>query len=207
MMKLNKLCSLEKGLFIKYHNIGKEENKLKKLLNLFGAFFRIGAFTFGGGYAMLPMLQKEAVDKYKWATEEELLNYYAIGQCTPGIIAVNTATFIGYKQAGIIGGIVATAGVVAPSLLIIVTIAAFLQNFSHYAVVGHAFAGIRVAVAALVLKAIIKLWKTGKKDVYGIIIFAVSFIVSIVFNLSPVYIIIASIFVGVFVKKVEGKKK
>lgn len=205
-MKLNIIGSLEKGLFLKYHCNSKEENEMKKLLSLFGAFFRIGAFTFGGGYAMLPMLQKEAVDKYKWATEEELLNYYAVGQCTPGVIAVNTATFIGYKQAGIIGGIVATAGVVAPSLLIIITIAAFLQNFSHYAVVGHAFAGIRVAVAALVLNAIIKLWKTGIKDIVGIIIFGVSFIVSIVFNLSPVYIVIASLFVGIFVKRVEGKR-
>jgi len=179
---------------------------MRKILNLFWAFFRIGGLTFGGGYAMLPMLQKEVVDKNGWATEEELLNYYAVGQCTPGVIAVNTATFIGYKQAGLWGGIITTAGVVLPSLLIIITIAAFLQNFSDLEVVQHAFAGIRVAVAVLIVNAIIKLWKTGVKDIVGIIIFIVTFTVSVVFNLSPVFIIIASVLVGVFTKKMSKKK-
>lgn len=104
---------------------------MNQLLDLFLTFARIGGLTFGGGYAMLPILQREVVEKRHWATEEELMDYYAIGQCTPGIIAVNTATFVGQGLAGSIGGIVATLGVVFPSLIIITVIAAFIQNFAH----------------------------------------------------------------------------
>ena len=110
---------------------------MNKLLDLFLTFARIGGLTFGGGYAMLPMLQKEVVEKRGWASEEELMDYYAIGQCTPGIIAVNTATFVGQKTAGIAGGIIATLGVVFPSLIIITIIAAFIQNFSDLAIVQN----------------------------------------------------------------------
>ena len=113
---------------------------MKQLLDLFFTFARIGGLTFGGGYAMLPILQREVVEKRKWVTNEEIMDYYAIGQCTPGIIAVNTATFIGQKCAGNIGGIVATLGVVFPSLIIITLIAAFLQNFADLAIVKNAFA-------------------------------------------------------------------
>ena len=111
-------------------------------LDLFLTFAKIGVCTFGGGYAMLPILQREVVEKKGWATEEELTDYFAIGQCTPGIIAVNTATFIGQKYKGILGGVLATLGVVFPSLIIITLIAAFLQNFASYPVVAHALAGI-----------------------------------------------------------------
>ncbi|MBP3925823.1 MAG: chromate transporter, partial [Clostridium sp.] len=117
---------------------------MNKYLDLFLTFARIGGLTFGGGYAMLPMLQREVVEKRGWATEEELMDYYAIGQCTPGIIAVNTATFVGQSTAGTIGGIIATLGVVFPSLIIITLIAAFLQNFAQLPIVQNAFAGIRV---------------------------------------------------------------
>ena len=103
---------------------------MKELLSMFWVFARMGAVTFGGGYAMLPIIQREIVEKRKWATEEEVMDYYAIGQCTPGIIAVNTSTFIGYKRAGVLGGIFATLGFVAPSLVIITIIAACLQNFA-----------------------------------------------------------------------------
>ena len=174
---------------------------MTELADLFLTFCRIGGLTFGGGYAMLPMLQKEVVETKKWATEEELLDYYAIGQCTPGIIAVNTATFIGYKYKGIKGAIAATAGVIFPSLIIIMAIAAFISNFADLEIVQHAFAGIRVAVAVLVANAIIKLWKSGVKDYIGIIIFALTFIASAMFNLSPIYVVIASIFIGIFVKR------
>ena len=108
-------------------------------MNLFWSFCRIGGLTFGGGYAMLPMLQKEVVENHKWATEQELLDYYAVGQATPGIIAVNTATFVGYKQSGVIGAVFATAGVVFPSLVIIMTIAGLIDNFSSLDIVQHAF--------------------------------------------------------------------
>ena len=131
---------------------------MKVLIDLFVTFAKMGAVTFGGGYAMLPILQKTVVEDKKWATDEELLDYYAIGQCTPGIIAVNTATFIGYKTKGIIGGIVATLGLIFPSIVIIAIIAAFLKNFASLAVVQHAFSGIRVCVGVLVLNAVFKLW-------------------------------------------------
>ena len=132
---------------------------MKELMDLFWTFARIGGLTFGGGYAMLPMLQREVVERHGWATEEELADYYAIGQCTPGVIAVNTATFIGYRRKGIAGGIFATLGVAAPSLVIITIIAACLQNFAKYPAVQDAFAGISVCVCVLILNAVCKLWK------------------------------------------------
>ena len=135
---------------------------MKELLDMFLTFAKIGGFTFGGGYAMLPILQREVVEKRHWATENELMDYYAIGQCTPGIIAVNTATFIGYKRKGYIGGIVATLGCITPSLIIITIITAFLRNFSEMAAVQHALAGIRACVCVLILDSVIKL---GKKSI------------------------------------------
>ena len=132
---------------------------MRELLDLFWTFARVGGLTFGGGYAMLPILQREMVEKRQWVSDEELMDYYAIGQCTPGIIAVNTATFVGQKRKGIVGGIVATLGVVFPSLVIITIIAAFIQNFADLAVVKNAFAGIRVCVCVLILNAVIKLLK------------------------------------------------
>ena len=111
---------------------------MKEYWELFYSFAKIGAFTFGGGYAMLPLIQREVVEKKHWATEEEIMDYYAVGQCTPGIIAVNTATFIGYYKKGIIGGIFATLGVIFPSIVIILLIASLLQNFSDLAIVQHA---------------------------------------------------------------------
>ena len=135
------------------------------LLQLFLTFAKIGVMTFGGGYAMLPIMQRELVENKGWATEDQLADYYAVGQCTPGIIAVNTATFVGYSQAGAAGGILATLGVVFPSLVIIIVIAAFLRNFMHLAAVAHAFNGIRAGVTALILASVIKLFKGAVKDV------------------------------------------
>ena len=144
---------------------------MKEYWELFYSFAKIGAFTFGGGYAMLPLIQREVVEKKHWATEEEIMDYYAVGQCTPGIIAVNTATFIGYYKKGIIGGIFATLGVIFPSIVIILLIASLLQNFSDLAIVQHALGGIRVAVCVLVLNAVIKLFKSGVKDFTSTLIF------------------------------------
>ena len=129
-------------------------------LDLFLTFAQIGVCTFGGGLAMLPILQREVVGKKGWCTDEELADYYAIGQCTPGIIAVNTATFVGHKQKGNLGGIVATLGVVFPSVVIIVLIAAFLRNFAHISAVAHAFNGVRAAVVALIASSVLKLGKS-----------------------------------------------
>ena len=146
------------------------------LVSLFLTFARIGVCTFGGGYAMLPILQRELVEDKKWATETELADYYAVGQCTPGIIAVNTATFVGRSQAGIAGGVIATLGLVFPSLVIIMVIAAFLQNFMHLEFVIHAFNGVRAGVVALILSSVIKLFKNAVMDWPTRVIYALSLI-------------------------------
>ena len=180
---------------------------MKDLWILFASFCRIGGLTFGGGYAMLPMLQKELVEKYGWVTEEELLDYFAIGQCTPGIIAVNTATFIGYKRRGIIGGLVATLGVIFPSLIIITIIAAVLQNFSDIPAVQHAFGGIRVAVCALIISAVLKLWKKSVVDVFCGLIFLASLMVMIFLSVSPIIIVVISAALGILIQMIRSRKE
>ena len=179
---------------------------MKELFDLFFTFCRIGGLTFGGGYAMLPMIQKEIVENKKWATEDEVVDYYAVGQCTPGVIAVNTATFIGYKTKGVIGALFATFGVVFPSLVIIMIIAAFLKNFAEFAVVKHAFGGIRIAVVALIISSIIKLWKSSVKNSIGIFIAIAAFILGAVFGLSPIYIVIGAGIIGFLTKNIGGDK-
>lgn len=164
---------------------------MRDFIDLFVSFFKVGLFTFGGGYAMLPMLQREVVDKHHWVTEEDVLDIYAIAQCTPGVIAVNTATFVGTKQKGAVGGAVATAAVVTPSLLIILTISMVLQNFASVEIVQHALAGIRAAVAALVVVSVSKLYKKGVKGALGNGVFAASLLLVFLLDLSPVWIVAA----------------
>lgn len=180
---------------------------MKELFDLFWTFCKIGALTFGGGYAMLPLIQREIVENKKWSTEKEILDYYAVGQCTPGVIAVNTATFIGYKLKGIIGGIVATLGVIFPSIVIILIIATFLQNFADLAIVQSAFAGIRVAVVALIITTVVKLIKSSIKDYLGVIIAIIAFVISAFIGLSPVYVVIATALTGFISKGLRGDKK
>ena len=180
---------------------------MKELLDLFLVFARIGGFTFGGGYAMLPILQREVVEKRGWATEEELMDYYAIGQCTPGIIAVNTSTFIGYKLKGIVGGIVATLGCIFPSLVIITIIAAFIQNFAEYAVVQHALAGIRVCVCVLIINAVLKLGKKSVIDKATAIVFLAVFAGSLFINVSPILFILCAGIAGIIIKQAGGNKQ
>ena len=164
---------------------------MKILLDLYITFFKIGAFTFGGGYAMLPLLQRELVDKRKWITEEEMLDYYAIGQTTPGIIAVNTSTFCGRKRKGNLGGIFASLGFITPSIIIITLIANFLKEFSHLLFIQHAFAGIRIAVSALVLNTVINMVKKTANTKTKILIFVLTFIAIGIFSISPIIIVIA----------------
>lgn len=180
---------------------------MKELFDLFWTFCKIGSLTFGGGYAMLPLIQREIVENKKWSTEKEILDYYAVGQCTPGVIAVNTATFIGYKLRGIIGGIVATLGVIFPSIVIILIIATFLQNFADLAIVQSAFAGIRVAVVALIITTVVKLIKSSIKDYLGVIIAIIAFVISAFIGLSPVYVVIAAALTGFISKGLRGDKK
>ena len=179
---------------------------MKLLLQLYAAFFRIGIVMFGGGYAMMPLLQAEIVDKKKWTTEEEILNYFAVGQCTPGIIAVNTATFVGYKQKGVLGAIFATLGMVSPSIIIILLIANVLDQFADNPWVGHAFAGIRVAVCALVLNSIIKLWKSGIKNKLGILLFLISFVLVAFVNVSTIWVVIGAIVAGLLYQLIKEKR-
>ena len=158
---------------------------MNKFADLFLTFARIGVCTFGGGYAMLPILQRELVDNKGWATEEQLSDYYAVGQCTPGIIAVNTATFVGNSQAGIPGGIVATLGLVFPSIVIILVIAAFLSNFMHIQWVIHAFNGVRAGVVALILGSVIKLFRGAVKDWPTRVIYVVVLVLSAISAFLP----------------------
>ena len=162
--------------------------------------------TFGGGYAMLPILQREIVDNNGWATDEELADYFAIGQCTPGIIAVNTATFIGQKKAGTLGGIAATLGVVFPSVVIISLLAGIIQQFSHLAIVKNAFGGIRVCVCVLIFNSVLKLWKAAVTDKITIVIFASVLAAALLTDLSPVVFVIIAALAGILIKSLEVKK-
>ena len=173
-------------------------------LDLFATFFRTGACTFGGGYAMLPILQRDVVEKKGWATEEELTDYFAIGQCTPGVIAVNTATFIGYRYKGIPGGIVATLGIVCPSILIITIIALFLRSFADLPAVAHAFAGIRACVCVLIFNAVLKIWKSTVIDLPTALIFITVFLLSVFLGLSPALMVVVAGLVGLGLKRVRG---
>ncbi len=175
-------------------------------LDLFLTFARVGACTFGGGYAMLPILQREVVEKKGWATEEELADYFAIGQCTPGVIAVNTATFIGYKYKGVLGGILTTLGVVAPSVLIITLIAAFLSSFADIPVVGHALAGVSACVVAMIASSVIKLGKSSLKDAVTVGIFLVVLLLSLWLKLSPVALVVGAGVVGWAARRLCGGK-
>ena len=179
---------------------------MKQLFKLFFTFAKVGVMTFGGGYAMLPILQREVVDNHGWATEEELMDYFAIGQCTPGVIAVNTATFIGQKQKGILGGIAATLGVVFPSLVIISLLAGVIEAFSHIVWVQHAFGGIRVCVCVLILNAVVKLLKKAVMDIPTGVIFALVAVGSYFLPISPVIFVLVAAVAGIILKSVGGKE-
>ena len=192
-------------------------------LDLFVTFAKVGVCTFGGGYAMLPILQRELVEKRGWAAEEELSDYFAIGQCTPGIIAVNTATFVGHKLRGAAGGVAATLGLVFPCLVIIMLIAAFLQNFADLPVIVHAFNGVRACVCALILSSVLKLRKSTVVDKPTVIIFAVVLVLAVAGNFasfpanalgsvlsficSPIVLVVAAGVTGLCVRAAKGGLK
>ncbi|MBP5602515.1 MAG: chromate transporter [Treponema sp.] len=192
-----------------------EENKLQKkkllptLLELFFAFFRTGIFTFGGGLAMMPMLQKELIEKKHWLTEEDLIDYYAIGQSTPGIIAVNVATFVGYRQAGVLGAIIATLGIISPSIIIITILAGTINSISEYPRVQAALKGINVAVAALLTTVIIKFAKKTIKNIWNVLFMLIAFVCIFWFKVPSFIIIVVAILLGclnvVRLKKKEAK--
>ena len=175
------------------------------LLELFWSFFKVGLFTFGGGYAMIPLLQAELIERKKWLTEDEIMDYYSIGQCTPGIIAVNVSTFTGYKLKGIAGALVATAGIIAPSLIIIMTLANILNIFFDNPYVVHAFTGIRVVVIALMLDVVFGMWKKNIKDKYQWLIFILAVAVMIFLSLSPVWVVAGAAVFGLFMQRKTKK--
>ena len=177
------------------------------LWKLFLAFARVGVLTFGGGYAMIPILEREIVDRHGWASSEELMDYYAVGQCTPGVIAVNTATFIGYKVAGTVGGIVATFGVVFPSVVIITVIAGILTNFADVPAVKSAFAGIRVCVCVLIFNAVLKLWKKAVVDKITLVLFLGVFLLSVFFDISPIVFVVFCAAAGIVLTRMGVKGK
>ncbi|MBQ3381262.1 MAG: chromate transporter [Oscillospiraceae bacterium] len=178
-----------------------------KLLSLFLSFAKVGVMTFGGGYAMIPILEREIVENRKWASSEELMDYYAVGQCTPGVIAVNTATFIGYRVAGLAGGVAATLGVVFPSVVIICLIAGILTNFADIPAVKSAFTAIRVCVCVLIFNAVVKLWKGAVKDKAGLVLFLIVFVLSLFFDISPVVFVLFCALAGLVLTRtgVRGK--
>ena len=181
---------------------------MKKLLMLFCTFFKLGIVNFGGGYALLPLLQREFCERKKWLTDEEIADYYAIGQCTPGAIAVNVSTFVGYKIKGVLGGIVATIGFIFPALIIIAIIASLLTNFADVEQVKSAFTAIRVCVFVLVLKAIIGLAKTSLKDLPQLIIATLVLFLSIFIKAIPLYTyVIVAGFLGIMIGLYKDKKK
>ncbi len=176
-------------------------------LDLFWTMFKVGACTFGGGYAMISILQRELVDKKKWITGEDLLDYMAISQITPGVIAVNVSTFVGHKKKGFFGSLAATLGVVTPSIIIILIIASVLSNFYDNVYVQRAFAGIRIAVCALIVNAVINFLKKTVVDVLSIIVFAAVFIVAAFTTFQTVYIVLVIIALGIIYTLIKGNKK
>lgn len=183
---------------------------MKLLIDLYCAWFKIGLFTFGGGYAMLPFIEKEIIEKHHWATQEEVLDYFAISQCTPGVIAVNTATFVGYFQKGIVGGIVATLGVITPSLIIISIIATVLPTFQSYPIVQHALNGIGLGVCVLMTASLLKLGKSSIKDGFGYFVFGVALVIAMLIKTATIWIILFSAVLGILytnLKKIVEEKE
>lgn len=172
------------------------KNKIRELMALYLAFVKIGAFTFGGGLAMMPIMQRELIEKRGWLNDEELIDYFAIGQSTPGIIAVNVATFVGYKRLGIFGGIIATLGVVTPSWVIIMLLAGAISSVDKYPLAQKALHGINVAVAALLTSVIVKFSKKTIKNVWNAVFMLLAFVLIYFFKVQSVWIIIAALIIG-----------
>lgn len=177
---------------------------MKNILKIFFIFFKIGSITFGGGYAMLPIIKKELVDNLGWIKEKDIYDYYAIGQSTPGIIAVNTATMTGYSLQGIKGALAATTGFILPSLIIITFIASFFKRFQEISIFRHAFAGIQVAVVALIIDIVIKMWKKSDKSRFSLFLFILAFLLLVLFGISPVFVILAAAAAGVSIQYLRG---
>jgi len=179
---------------------------MRMLFQLFLSFAYIGAFTFGGGYAMLPMFKRVLVEKHGWLTDLEMTDFFSISQCLPGVIAINSAVFVGHRQKGAAGSIVSALGVAFPSVVIIIILAAFISNFAEYPAVQSAFVGIRVCVSVLILDTVVKLWKQAIVDKLAIAIFAVVFLVSVFTNVPFAALVVASGACGIAISKLRSRK-
>lgn len=176
---------------------------MKDLWKLYITFVKIGAFMFGGGYSMLPLLERELVERLGWTSEEELLDYFAIAQCTPGVIAVNTATFIGQKRGGLLGGALATLGVITVPLFLVIVIVSALMRFWHLPEVADAFSGIRVAVAALIAAAVVRLARSNVKNVFGIVLCVLGFAAVAIFGQSPIVVVAGAAVAGLVAGRIR----
>ena len=183
------------------------KNKLKQFLELYFAFVKIGAFTFGGGLAMMPIMQRELIEKRGWVSEEELIDYFAIGQSTPGIIAVNVTTFVGYKKLGWLGGIIGTLGVVTPSWVIIMLLAGAISSVDKYPLAQRALRGINVAVAALLTSVIVKFTKKTIKNFWNALFMLLAFALIYFFKVQSVWIILSSLIIGCLLTLYKQKKQ
>ncbi|MBE6786812.1 MAG: chromate transporter [Ruminococcaceae bacterium] len=180
--------------------------KLKVLFSVFWVFFRIGAFTFGGGYAMIPLISEETVNRRKWISESDILDIIAIAESTPGPVAINSATFVGYRVAGFWGSFFATLGVVSPSFIIILILSYVLNEFKSLKAVQYAFNGIRAGVLALIIKALIKMYKQCPKGVFYYVIMALSLVAVAFFKFPVIYCIIGFAALGlVYSLTLKGK--
>ena len=184
-----------------------KDSKLSRILTLFLTFLKIGAFTFGGGYAMIPLIQKEVVDNKKWITDQDILDIIAIAESTPGPIAINSATFIGYRVAGFFGSFFATLGVVIPSFIIIILISFVLRQFEALKTVKYAFMGIRAGVLALIAKALVNMYKQCKKGLISYIVIFFAFAVTVFTNINLLYVIIACAVIGLISSLVVARKE
>lgn len=184
-----------------------KSTKLNILLQLFLTFLKIGAFTFGGGYAMIPLIQKETAEKKKWINDDDILEIVAIAESTPGPIAINAATFVGYRVCGFLGAAVATAGIVLPSFVIIIAVSFVLKQFENIKAVKYAFFGIRAGVLALIVKALWSLFKKCPKDVPAFIVMAAAFVLAAVLKVNVLIIIICCALFGLGVTLVAGRRK
>lgn len=181
--------------------------KMSRIWALFTSFFKIGAFTFGGGYAMIPLIQKEIGEKHKWITDDDLLDIIAIAESTPGPIAINAATFVGYKTCGFWGAFFSTLGVVLPSFVIIIIISYLLRGFAHIPAVKYAFYGIRAGVLALIVKALWSMYRQCPKNLISYIIMALAFAVAVIFDINVIYIIIGCALTGLIASLVAERRK
>ena len=176
-----------------------------QLIKIFCTFAQVGLFTFGGGYSMLPMFQRLLVEKNGWLTESEMTDYFSISQCLPGVIAVNTSLFVGYKQKGRAGGLAAALGVIFPSIAIIIIIAALITRFADYPMVQHAFAGIRVCVCILIINTVVKLRKSAVIDKTSLLIFLCVFAISVFTDISVIILVVAAGIIGIGIKAIRRR--